>query len=151
MAATSDSKYWELPPPRRIGFTNFFHVNFYTHINFLGYIIFHLRQNSKIRNFSFYLRLSLFTWEIMCKIFSSNSGNITDSRVELGPMITNMVVPIRGDLHVRSCAVPNAPVQNESAKYTSKIFIFQTWINCISKDSPQRALSKSKQHQSVKM
>ena len=43
----------------------------------------------------------------------------------------NMVVPLRIDLAVRSCAAPKVPVQNVWQKYTSKISIFQTWKNYI--------------------
>ena len=64
------------------------------------------------------------------------SGTITHSLVEFDPRITNMVGPLRGDHTVRSSAAPNAPVENVRAKYTSKIFIFQTWQNYIAKDSP---------------
>ena len=59
--------------------------------------------------------------------------------------------PLRGDLPVRSCAAPNVPVENVWAKYTSITFIFQTWQDYIGKDSTQGALSKSQQHQHVKI
>ena len=54
----------------------------------------------------------------MCKILSSKSGNIRHILVVLEPLITNMMVPLGGDVHVRSCALPKIPVQNVWAKYT---------------------------------
>ena len=84
-------------------------------------------------------------------MFSSKSGFITNILVEFDPLITNMVVPLRGDVSVRSYAAPNVLVENVWAKYTSIIFIFQIWEYYISKDASPRALSKSQQHQSVKM
>ena len=87
----------------------------------------------------------------MCKILSSKSWTITNFQVEVDALVTNMVVPLRGDLPVRSCAAAKVPVQNVYAKYTSKIFISPTWHYYISQDSSPRALSKSQQHQSVKM
>ena len=47
----------------------------------------------------------------MCKIFSSNSANITHSPLEVEPLITNMVVPLRGAVRVRSCATPKVPIE----------------------------------------
>ena len=136
------------PPPRRQGFHKFFNfLNFFNFFNF--FILFRTRKflrthkfYFRIHNFSrqakfleleifhpiiYYLRLRLLTWEITCKIFSSKSWNIRHSLIEIDPLITNMVVPLRGDVPVRSCASPKVPVQNVWAKYTSKIFIFQTW------------------------
>ena len=46
------------------------------------------------------------------------SGNITDNPVEFGPLITNIVVALRADLPLRSCAASNVHVQNVCEKYT---------------------------------
>ncbi|KAF0138101.1 MAG: hypothetical protein FD143_3719, partial [Ignavibacteria bacterium] len=43
---------------------------------------------------------------------------ITHSLVEFDPLITNMVVPLRGDVPVRSCAAPKVAVENVWAEYT---------------------------------
>ena len=56
--------------------------------------------------------------KITCKIFSSKSGNITHIQVEFEPLITNLVVPQRGDVPVRSCLVPKDTVENVWTKYT---------------------------------
>ena len=71
--------------------------------------------------------------------------------VEVDPLITNMLVPLRAYVPVRSCAAPKVPIQNVWAKYTPKIFIFQTRQYYISKDSSREVLSKSLQHQHVNM
>ena len=154
MRATSEPSYRTPPPPRRDVLYSLAHTFFFAHVNFYAYIFLRVHNFFSLENFHpflDYLRLGLFTWKITCEIFYSNSGNITHSPLEFDPLITNMVVPLRGDVPVRSCAAPKVPVENVWAKYTSKIFIFQTWQYYISKDSPQRALSKSQRHQHVKM
>ena len=42
----------------------------------------------------------------MCKFISSKSGNTTHILVQFDPPITNIVVPKRADLPVRSCEEP---------------------------------------------
>ena len=71
------------------------------------------------------------------------SGNLTNFLVAFEALITNLLVSLRGNLPLRSCASPNVPVENVSAKYTSKVFIFQTWQYYIWNYSARRALSKS--------
>ena len=144
------------PPPRRIGIhkKSFSHENFYGHKFFTRTFVPHYGNFQHIEIFhSFldYFRLGLFTWKIRCTVFSWKSGNITHILVEFEPLITNMVVPLRGDLPVRSCAAPKVPLQNVWAKYTGNIFVFQTGQNYNSQDSTRQALSKSQQQQNVKM
>ena len=76
--------------------------------------------------------------------------NIAPILVEFGPLITNMCVAQRGDVHAPSCSASTVPVENVSRKDT-KIFNFQIGQYYIGKQSVRRVGSKSQRPHNVKM
>ena len=119
MATTSGPKYCDIPP---------WHITFFRTRKFLRthkwLRVHNFSPQGKFKYLNFflpfldYLRLRLFTWKFTCQIFLRSVAILHIFWYRSTPLLRNLVVSHSGDVPMRSCAVPDVPVENLWAKYT---------------------------------